>query len=424
MNTPNAPKFAVVGNYSCANRGDCAILRGLCDDLERRKIQFEVFSEHPEQGEKFFGKSLTPTPLASFEIRSKAQWLAAELLMRRSSLGPAMLSVSRFRRELGYLRRFDGIIFAGGSYFVDIYGAHKYLLPAFAGAAKIPFALCGHSIGPFETSDRVRSWASAALSRSTAITLRDTASREHAERIGIPLRLLVDSADTAWIKPESRKRKLYPLSSSKQLVAISARDLSPFEKRLGIKKRDVISWMAACIDQLIELGVHPVGLSTCTSYAGYRFDDRVILKEIQGRLTNPSAMSIIEDELNDLEIAGVYERCDAVLSMRMHATILAMRAGTPAFIIPYEHKSSSLFRQAGMEDRIFMPCEVQPKEIASDIFRVSHDKCERSRISAMANAIEQIASQGVGVAVESLLHAMAKRGRHASPAECGLTTVT
>ena len=86
----------------------------------------------------------------------------------------------------------------------------------------------------------------------------------------------------------------------------------------------------------------------CTGLGGYHLDDRLVAFRVRRLLRHGDRMAVAMQELSDLELCAVLSRCRALLGTRMHSTILSMQVGTPAVVLPYEHKSIGLFRRWGL----------------------------------------------------------------------------
>ena len=82
-------------------------------------------------------------------------------------------------------------------------------------------------------------------------------------------------------------------------------------------------------------------------------------REFKARLNNSAAaqalcyqmpMTVVMDELNDLEMGKLLSACDLTVGTRLHSAIISMNFGTPAIAINYEHKSAGIMQQLGMPE--------------------------------------------------------------------------
>src|SRR5688572_28627889 len=66
MNAPGHPPLAVLGNYTCANRGDAAILRGVIAGLEHLGTEpLRLYSDQPDVAEYLLGRTFVRSPIQS-----------------------------------------------------------------------------------------------------------------------------------------------------------------------------------------------------------------------------------------------------------------------------------------------------------------------------------------------------------------------
>ena len=85
-------------------------------------------------------------------------------------------------------------------------------------------------------------------------------------------------------------------------------------------------------------------------------DDDVVCREIRERTAKPGAVSLLDAEVGPSEIKGVLGRADCVVSMRMHAVIMAASQGVPSVGVILSRKFDDLFdRLNGSE--YMMPVE-------------------------------------------------------------------
>ncbi|BAN99739.1 polysaccharide pyruvyl transferase [Plautia stali symbiont] len=131
-------KILLVGNHTCGNRGDGAILRGLIDTLQaaRGDLNIDVISRYPtssgyllqqhiQQDSLFLHNSKAPKGLVSSLKRKVANRLMPDIMMAHLGKGGVYKSFSvpphltEFTRSLA---KYDAIIQVSGSFFVDLYG--------------------------------------------------------------------------------------------------------------------------------------------------------------------------------------------------------------------------------------------------------------------------------------------------------------
>ena len=79
-------KILIVGNHTCGNRGDAAILRGLLAELRAQEpnISIDAYSRYPISSSYILGEKLTMDPLDSYHdsINSKKDKLIKKFSRR------------------------------------------------------------------------------------------------------------------------------------------------------------------------------------------------------------------------------------------------------------------------------------------------------------------------------------------------------
>lgn len=362
-------RIVVVGNHTCANRGDSAILRGLLDALGRivRDADVVVTSRFPVSSSYLLGRDMAPDlmedwakdlPPAFFRrlssaYRRKGVPLLMGLASPKRRRWIARLLPSPVRQRVAALRAFDLVIQVGGSFFVDLYGARQFEVPFAAMLAGRPLLLIGHSLGPFE--DRLsRLLARLLLEGACLTTVREPVSRRLLEQGAFPLGRVRNGADTAWLvrppPPDGRAAaRIAAMCGGRPAVAITLRELSPFDRRLGVTQARYEAAFARLADRLIAGGYDVVAVSTCTGIERYR-DDRIPALRVRKLVGAVERFHVVMDELNDVELGALFGACALLVGTRLHSAIIAMNFGTPAIAVNYEHKSEGTMAQLGLAD--------------------------------------------------------------------------
>ena len=161
-------KLLILGNHTCGNRGDSAILRGLIDAiaLQDPSAEVDVMSRYPVSSAWLLDREVMPDPLykqmKQFNNAAGVMGRVKKVLRRRYLHQVLLAKVTGngklrnislpqgFTDFVGLLGNYDAIIQVGGSFFVDLYGTPQFEHALCAFMAKKPLFMVGHSVGPFQ----------------------------------------------------------------------------------------------------------------------------------------------------------------------------------------------------------------------------------------------------------------------------------
>ena len=366
-------RILIVGNHTCGNRGDSAILRGLLYYINEQAphVDCSLVSRMPVSSEFLLGHKFVEDRLYAYHQQSAGMF--GQVLQRiKVNLFPLLLIAhirgfwpfklpQHIRKHIEFLKSFDAVVHVGGSFFVDLYGKSQYEHALAAMVAGKPVFMLGHSVGPF--SGRLYKFiARFVFSRTKQVSVREAISRSLLEELGIDANLIQDGADTAWLLPSSttEKVKLDVDLKAGPYVAFTARRLSPFDVRLGVKQDVYERAMAELADHLVASGYKVLLCSSCTGIDGYNRDDRMVALSIQKLMSEPNRAHVIMSEVNDLGLAKILSQCELTVGTRLHSAIISMNAGTPALALNYEHKSKGILTQANLSS-----CAIELRELVS-----------------------------------------------------------
>jgi colanic acid/amylovoran biosynthesis protein len=367
-------KILLAGNYTCSNRGDLAILYGLYHALQDKVQDWDITisTAFPVTAKELLDfPFIKDEVIAQFETNEGGfmdqlnynyldKWRLDRL--RKSIAAGKPKITSRFAKAVAYIEQFDVVIQVGGSYYIDVYGPYKFLTMGLALALEKPVYMAGHSIGPFDGNEQVRQLASDFFPLVQQIHIRDNSSLEYLDSIGMKKEEVYLSADTAWLLPdtESTPRIAKELSTiNKPMIAITARNLGLFAKRLGVTQENYEAEIAKLLDIYIAKGYQIIGVSMATSMGMATYlNDRNIAASICQQLADPSGMTVLQEEYNHLEIGYILSQCELLIGTRLHSVILSMRYGTPAIALYYEHKSKGTLDKMQLSDFSFMINEI------------------------------------------------------------------
>ena len=368
-------KLLILGNHTCGNRGDSAIMRGLLDAIVRQQpdVEMDVMSRFPISSSWLQGREIIADPLYQLSQKQQAaggmSGRVKKVLRRRFQHKILLAKVTgegklrnfeiapEFHEFVRFLGNYDAIIQVGGSNYVDLYGLTHFEYPLCAFMANKPIYMIGHSVGPFQNPD-FNQLANYAFGRTNALILRETVSRELMAKAEIDTSKVEQGVDTAWLvehrndsfEPSYAVQHWLNLTAQRKTVAITLRELEPFDKRLGTTQLAYEKAFAEVVNRMIADGYQVLALSTCTSIDRYNRDDRMVALRMAQYVENRDHFHIAMDELNDVEIGKILASCELTIGTRLHSAIISMNFGTPAIAINYEHKSAGIMQQLGMPE--------------------------------------------------------------------------
>lgn len=366
-------KVLILGNHTCGNRGDSAILRGLVDAISQLapETDVDVMSRYPVSSAWLLDRPVLTDPLyQQMKRHNNAVGLMGRVkkVLRRRYQHQVLLSKASgdgklrniaipagFLDFVKQLSGYDAIIQVGGSFFVDLYGTPQFEHALCTFMAKKPLFMVGHSVGPFQ-DPQFNQLANYVFGQCDALILREEVSLRLMQQSQINQQKVEQGVDTAWlVAPHEQDfvasyavKHWLGIAAQQKTVAITLRDLSPFDKRLGTTQQDYEKAFAGVVNRLIDEGYQVLALSTCTGIDSYNKDDRMIALKLRSLVKDTTRYHVVMDELNDLEMGKILGACDLTVGTRLHSAIISMNFGTPAIAINYEHKSAGIMQQLGM----------------------------------------------------------------------------
>ena len=361
-------KLLILGNHTCGNRGDSAILRGLLDAIHtlQPETEVDVMSRYPVSSSWLLNRPVMGDPLYSqMKQHNNAAGVMGRVkkVLRRRYQHQVLLSrvtdsgnlrniaiAQGFTDFVRLLSRYDAIIQVGGSFFVDLYGVTQFEHALCSFMAKKPLYMIGHSVGPFQDAQFNQ--------LANALILRESVSLELMKRSEITTEKVESGVDTAWLvdnhhddfDPGYAVQHWLQTAAKQKTVAITLRELAPFDKRLGTTQQAYEQAFAGVVNRILDEGYQVMALSTCTGIDSYNKDDRMVALNLRQYVNDPARYHVVMDELNDLEMGKILGACDLTVGTRLHSAIISMNFMTPAIAINYEHKSAGIMQQLGLAE--------------------------------------------------------------------------
>ncbi|EOU5282862.1 colanic acid biosynthesis pyruvyl transferase WcaK [Escherichia coli] len=255
------------------------------------------------------------------------------------------------------LSGYDAIIQVGGSFFVDLYGVPQFEHALCTFMAKKPLFMIGHSVGPFQ-DEQFNQLANYVFGHCDALILRESVSLDLMKRSNITTAKVEHGVDTAWLVDHHTEdftasyavQHWLDVAAQQKTVAITLRELAPFDKRLGTTQQAYEKAFAGVVNRILDEGYQVIALSTCTGIDSYNKDDRMVALNLRQHISDPARYHVVMDELNDLEMGKILAACELTVGTRLHSAIISMNFATPAIAINYEHKSAGIMQQVGLPE--------------------------------------------------------------------------
>ena len=363
-------KVLLCGWYGASNIGDELLLGGVLDWLAEASADATIISLNPAHTQQVYG-----VPAVDFHnLGAIAQALAVS----------------------------DVFIMGGGGIFQDhhpfnISALYDPLKPDIAQYAR-PFYMArqfgletiilAHGVGPLR-SRQAQQIVRDVFTQASAVSVRDQQSADLLCAIGVE-REIVIAPDPGW------QAALHVLQSTQ----ISSPPVDASTRNLGLIIREWPSeegWSDKLVDALNrELPdnwrctwlafQHALDEQRATSDRPYIEQLSTILDDrIQDEIIDCTAVS---------EMTSVLAGCDAIVSMRLHGSILAISLGMPCVFLEYDDKMTNAHKMAGVPDELRMSLKASAEEFCVLIRRLVHITEEKSAWEISPDTVEQL-QQGV-----------------------------
>lgn len=368
-------KLLILGNHTCGNRGDSAILRGLLDAINilNPHAEVDVMSRYPVSSSWLLNRPVMGDPLfLQMKQHNSAAGVVGRVkkVLRRRYQHQVLLSrvtdtgklrniaiAQGFTDFVRLLSGYDAIIQVGGSFFVDLYGVPQFEHALCTFMAKKPLFMIGHSVGPFQ-DEQFNQLANYVFGHCDALILRESVSLDLMKRSNITTAKVEHGVDTAWLVDHHTEdftasyavQHWLDVAAQQKTVAITLRELAPFDKRLGTTQQAYEKAFAGVVNRILDEGYQVIALSTCTGIDSYNKDDRMVALNLRQHISDPARYHVVMDELNDLEMGKILGACELTVGTRLHSAIISMNFSTPAIAINYEHKSAGIMQQLGLPE--------------------------------------------------------------------------
>lgn len=296
----------------------------------------------------------------------------------------------------------DLLIFGGGGLVQD--KSNALTLPrqlsrvVMAHAAKVPVATFGLGVGPltrFGSKEMVKQ----ALGPCAAIGVRDPASAQELAECGVTERVVVHADPVLAIDPPegARPSRVRPArqSSERRTVGVCLRQLESnlaivpawVEHRLGVfgqkDKGAFVSAAAQTLDTLVEK--HDVDVAFFPFWLGR---DESLHEDVLAAM-DQSAHARCVTWSTTADALQTFATFDAVVAMRLHASILATRLGIPFRALTYFPKVEHFLDLVGKSAWGFTPAAIGRADFVDAMGHALEDAEERRWLKARSDDLAE-----------------------------------
>jgi len=384
------PKIVMVNCWSDSNKGDSAIIEGTINILYKvfpsayisllsmfteKDPRFKTAFRHlrgkfPEV--KFAG---SPMDFSSYITKKRNSFFCIAVLIRIEKVfrkaGQIMYSLlfllflklkrtSTPNYSIGIIKEADFVLSTGGHYFASpgrnildivkgLMGIYVHCYPLIiANENKVPFVICGQSVGPFD-SILSRWFIKYCFKRASYIWVRENLSKNELLRCGIPEKKIQVVPDAAFaLKPHCTERVKEVLQrkglSSEKFIAVSVRQWDcPYYK-------NYIDEVAKTIDYIItEMGIK-VAVIVQTMGPTNIENDLISSRQLISSIRQKEQVVLVDEDFSPSELACFYGKSLILIGTRFHSVILSFLEGVPSVAISYfGPKSHGIMKMFDME---------------------------------------------------------------------------
>ncbi len=219
------------------------------------------------------------------------------------------------------------------------------------------------------------------LARADHISLRDSASYDYAKKLGAPEKRLMLSADAAMLLEPA---ELMPECASEikdEFFVISPKKL--YKRLQNNKNREILYELCEAIDVISEqTGLLGVILPMSD-------EDIPLCREVMTLTATAIAMPRLDAD----DAAALISRAEFVISMRLHAALIASSVGVPAVCLSNDPKLHGFCRYADQPPTILVDGKpLRSRKIISAVaMAIKHHNDVVARVSARAVRLRRLA---------------------------------
>jgi len=344
----------IAGHYGFHNLGDEAVLRSMVAHL--RELQPDL---------RITVSSGLPDDTAQGAGVNRISWTDVQALEKA-------------------VAEADLVIVGGGGLFHDDWGLEQdaVLTPNHPGLSFLigpcllaaihgkPLMLYAVGVGPL-IAEPAREFTRLACDIASAVTVRDPASKQVLELIGVLGERVAVTADPAFAFPNQ------PDSVPEREMEGHARPrvvVCPRNWSIGAHPNVWQAEFAAGLDQFLDQSTGTVLFVPFSRAEHSEHDDLVSSQQIRARMRHSGRTSVVERELAPPDAFSILSSSDLVVGMRLHSTILAIAANTPVVSVIYDPDVEQAMKAASLGEFTIALPSLKRGALAEMMIRALHRK--------------------------------------------------
>jgi polysaccharide pyruvyl transferase CsaB len=250
------------------------------------------------------------------------------------------------------------VLIGGGGIFHDYWGFNPnafltdnhagisfYTAPAVLGALyQKPVMLYAVGVGPL-LSEYARKFTKVASDAAQVITVRDAASKDLLESIGIPSTKISITADPAFGFEHDASEPADLNDLPKPVIAVAVRNWN-----VGVSEAFWEEEVSTGLDLFLGEQEGSIVFVPFQSLTGGLEDDAAIADRIRSRIKQQDRTRVLEAAASPTHLFSVLNACDLVIGMRLHSLIFALLGSTPVIALSYDEKVNQVMERTGLAD--------------------------------------------------------------------------
>ena len=379
-------KVVISHCYSNDNSGDAALLAALIADVKQAFGNVDLVAltmDDIQPSTSFEGVPLRasfmyyvfntihfrPAKLvvSALIVTWTLAWAIAARMRVRLPLSPHLKSLCQLYRDA------DLVVAVGGGYLSGKTGlastvtltlmAHPIWLAAIL---RTPTVIYPQSIGPFGNRAQ-RSLVRHALDSVDLLLVREDISMRVVSEMHVHSEV-VRSVDGAFALPDvvtqPAPKCIERHGKCRPLVGITVRAWLAGEQQTTFEKS-----VAEVCDYLVREGYYVIFIPQVTS-VHHNDDDREVAARVRAFMRLRGNVEVISENLDYLAVRKLCASCDYLIGTRFHSVIFALSGQVPACAIEYEHKTSGIMRDLGLETWVMRIEDVTASELVAMMKRL------------------------------------------------------